>query len=103
MQNKRKERGRGGESTPNPTLAGRRARAQSKTRNKAKPTSSETTEAGQRREGTQPLLGERGERERTGWVGRRKEQRGKKDIGKERKRVSTAPMDPPGRLEGAPS
>jgi len=47
--------------------------------------------------------GERGERERTGWVGRRKEQRGKKEIGKERKRVSTAPMDPPGRLEGAPS
>ena len=48
----------GGESTRNPTLAGRRARAQSKTRNKAKPTSSETAEAGQQREGTNTLLGE---------------------------------------------
>ena len=70
---KEKERGgRGGESTRNPTLAGRRAKAQSRTGNKAKPPSSETTEAWQQREGTNTLLGEGGERGLGGWEGGKK-------------------------------
>ena len=71
------------DSQPQP----RRARAQSKTRNKAKPTSSDAIEPGQQREGTNTLLGG-GERGPGGWEGAQK--RGRKRDGPSYTPVSRA-------------